>query len=88
MGLCTCGSDHTVEDLNNLLASTEFCKLAYNMLIKQLLLFHLKVKPNGSQVATLNLWTIYIAEAYTVQLSCAPPNPNCEPSSLNSFIEE
>ena len=55
---CTRVVTNTVKDLNNLLASMEFCKLAYKMLIKQLSLFHSKVKANGSQIATLNLWTI------------------------------
>ena len=33
---CTQAITNTVEDLSNLLASTEFCKVAYKMLIKQI----------------------------------------------------
>ena len=33
---CTRTATNTVEDLNKLLASTEFCKVAYKMLIKQI----------------------------------------------------
>ena len=35
--ICACSQavTNTVEDVNNLLVSTEFCKLAYKMLIKQ-----------------------------------------------------
>ena len=33
---CTQAVTNTVNDLNNLLASTDFCKLAYKMLIKQI----------------------------------------------------
>ena len=33
---CTQAVTNTVEDLSNLLASTEFCKVAYKMLIKQI----------------------------------------------------
>ena len=33
---CTQAVTNTLKDLNNLLASTEFCKLAYKMLTKQI----------------------------------------------------
>ena len=33
---CTQAATNTVEDISNLLASTEFCKVAYKMLIKQI----------------------------------------------------
>ena len=46
---------NTVEDLNNLL---EFCKVAYKMLNKQIASIPHKVKANGSQIATLDPWTI------------------------------
>ena len=39
---CTQAVTNTVNDLNNLLASTDFCKLAYKMLIKQIASIPLK----------------------------------------------
>ena len=39
---CTQAVTNTVKDLNNMLASTEFCKLAYKMLIKQIASIPLK----------------------------------------------
>ena len=39
---CTQAETNTVKDLNNLLATTEFCKLAYKMLIKQIASIPLK----------------------------------------------
>ena len=42
LSACTQAVTNTVKDLNNLLASTEFCKLAYKMLIKQIASIPLK----------------------------------------------
>ena len=36
LSACTQAVTNTVKDLSNLLASTDFCKLAYKMLIKQI----------------------------------------------------
>ena len=45
--ICACSQAVTnaVKDLNNLLASTEFCKLAYKMLIRQIIAHNAAAHP-------------------------------------------